>query len=321
MSANMIEIDVFVSACNEEQTVAATLKSIAGQKLPANIFLRVMVVVNGCTDGTMTQAQHTIEGLGKLKHATFMVEETAGGSKNKAMDYALERTGAPLVFCVDADVTFSPGCFAAVAKVFEQPGVMVSGAEPDVVIPEALASTILGQLYRVRQIEKEVAGGSLRPFGQFMAFRRGAIKAFPLDFVGADNTWLAYVVASRYGWKAVQMAVGAKVLAQPPQNWLDLMRQESRWQLNAIRLLRHYPEFVPVANELWGRRLVSRFMSLERRRRVLSRMRQEAIAPEIMDLNDSLLPEMLRENAVLMSSKLARADGHWEAVASTKVAV
>lgn len=316
----MTNIDVLIPAHNEEQTVGATLHSIAMQKLPANIFLRVMIVVNGCTDSTLDVVVRTINGLGRVENQTFAVEEAEGGSKNKAMDFALERTEAPLVFCVDADVTFSPGCFAAVAKVFERPEVMVSGAEPDVVISDELAPTILGQLYRVRQIEKGVAGGSLRPFGQFMAFRRGAIKAFPLDFVGADNTWLAYEVASRFGWKAVAMAEGARVLALPPQNWLDLMRQESRWQLNATRLLKHYPEFVPIADELWGRRMVSRFLTLKRRRQVLSRMRHEGIAPEILELNDSLLPEMLRENAALMSSKLARPDGHWEAVPSTKIA-
>jgi len=313
----MKKVDVIVVARNEENAIGATLKSINSQTIGSGVSLRVQVIVNGCTDRTPEVARDVIAELEKRSDINFELQVRIEGGKSKSLNYALGRGTAPIVFCTDSDVTFSPDCFKRVLKMFDNPKIRLSGAEPTAVVDEALDGTLLGDLYRVRRVKWALMGGQIKPRGRMLAFRRSDIDSYPMDFVGAEDTWVVYEIALMHGWEAVKIAPEAFVYAKPPQDWLDLIQQESRWQLNYLRLMRYFPHMAQVDAQLTKITLEKLALLIERQDAIRDRLVKAGIAFEALAMDDAL-QRITRDNAALMGSKLAREDGTWQPIASTK---
>jgi hypothetical protein len=246
------------------------------------------------------------------------VVEFAQPGKNAALNFGLDSTDSDVVISVDGDVTFSTDCFWRVLKSFDYPEVMVSGAQPESLISPSLRQTQLGQLYRVRQLRRQVVGGRLLPMGRMIAHRRGAFRRYSLEYLGAEDTWMPFEVVRRHDWQAVTLVEEATVFALPPQNWLDLLRQESRWERNVSRMPQHFTELQPIAREFAERMAKLRALTPAKRRQLLALMEREQIGAEVLELDETLWPQMLRENATGMKPAPTLADGTWDMQASTK---
>jgi cellulose synthase/poly-beta-1,6-N-acetylglucosamine synthase-like glycosyltransferase/peptidoglycan/xylan/chitin deacetylase (PgdA/CDA1 family) len=105
-------IDVMIAAYNEEAVIAKTIASILASR---DADLRVIVVDDGSTDGTLAAISHSYESDPRVLKLT-----KPNGGKASALNFALARVEAPIVVGVDADTQIDPGAIAALARRFEE---------------------------------------------------------------------------------------------------------------------------------------------------------------------------------------------------------
>ena len=124
---------VCIPARNEAERLPRLLRALAAQDgFSAAAPLKVVVVVNNCTDGTV-EAVRALEGAGaldtlslRLIEATFPAAEAhVGTARRRALDAGadwLESEGAPAgaLLTTDADARLAPGWVAANLRALEQ---------------------------------------------------------------------------------------------------------------------------------------------------------------------------------------------------------
>ncbi|MEW1812500.1 glycosyltransferase family 2 protein [Pseudarthrobacter phenanthrenivorans] len=105
-----LRIVVLVPAYNEEGSIGATLEGVMGQSRPADL---VVVIPNGCSDGTAERARQfpvTVMELPRLEHRK-------SEALNRAWrEYAYD---ADVVVCLDADTVLPPNALAAWEREFQ----------------------------------------------------------------------------------------------------------------------------------------------------------------------------------------------------------
>ena len=102
---------IVVPCFNEARTIASTLESLLKIDYPAGKF-EIIVVDDGSTDGTLAVAKR-FETDSRVR-----VFHKENGGKHTAMNFALERTQADLIGCLDADSTVEPFALRRIAAVF-----------------------------------------------------------------------------------------------------------------------------------------------------------------------------------------------------------
>ena len=124
---------VCIPARNEAERLPRLLRALAAQNgLSADAPLKVVIVVNNCTDGTV-EAVHAIERSGALDtlalhliEATFAAAEAhVGTARRRALDAGadwLESEGSPegVLLTTDADARLSSGWIAANLRALEK---------------------------------------------------------------------------------------------------------------------------------------------------------------------------------------------------------
>lgn len=123
----MTSIDIAVFAHNEEAGIADCVAALRAQDLLArtDLSVRLMVLANGCTDGTAARA---------AAPGVEVVELEQGGKSRTwtAFVHGLARADADfLIFC-DADIAFAdPGTLSGLLEtVITRPGVVASSSRP-----------------------------------------------------------------------------------------------------------------------------------------------------------------------------------------------
>lgn len=108
-----IMVSIVIAAHNEETVLGATLDAL----VPGSAGTEVVVVPNGCTDGTAAVA--------RSRPGVVVVELEAGG-KPLAMNVGdAAVTSFPRIY-LDADIQIPPGGVDALVAALDQPGVMAS---------------------------------------------------------------------------------------------------------------------------------------------------------------------------------------------------
>ncbi|MEK7153260.1 MAG: glycosyltransferase family 2 protein [Patescibacteria group bacterium] len=307
-----ITIDVLIAAFNEEAIIGKTIRSIANQSDIDHARLSVHIIANGCTDNTVKEAEHTIKNLAAKPNITYYVYNLSETGKTKALNYGLDRVTSPIIFSVDGDTVLSPNCFSETLALFEDPRVMVGGPVPQMLISKPNCNRLIGKMQKVANICSRIYE-CITPAGCMIAYRREVFDKYPTS-IAADDTWLTFTAAYKYGWEAVRITREATVWVVAPQQWIDYIKQESRFLRVSNQLLEVFPEFKKVFKL---QRQAIRKAGKEYRLVIKEELKQRKVHL-IHWKHRAFLQKLCDENADLMASELLTADNLWETILTTK---
>lgn len=305
-------IDVIVPAHNEEILVSRTLQSIAEQE--RDLDLKVFVIANSCDDSTAERAR---EQAHLLESPKFKVEviETSGLGKPQALNDGLKYCTSDIVFCIDADLRMERNVFKLTLAAFDDPKVHVAGAIHSI-DPETVDDSILGQVQIAEDIYRKIARYNITPCGSFMAFRRSAIDQFPVG-VCSDDNWLGAHVAKKHGWDAVMVVYEANTYVVARQNWVDYVKQASRYAIGSTHLSTVMPELKQVIDEGRAYKRLGRPTPQDVEELTKMALVKKKIPLESLDYL-KLLWAICKENGIKTCDELIDANGYWEPTHSTK---
>lgn len=167
---------VVIPAHNEANVLPRTLDTLANAA--ARGALDVIVVANGCTDGT-TQIALSYPGVRAL--------ELAVGNKAAALNAGLRAaSSAPCVF-LDADIVVTEKSVFDVVRVLREPGVLA--ARPDRVFDYSSSTFLVRHYYRCRR-RVPMLNASLWGAGIYALNSAGLERIESFPDLAADDLWL-----------------------------------------------------------------------------------------------------------------------------------
>jgi glycosyltransferase involved in cell wall biosynthesis len=204
-------VSVVIPAHNEAAVVRRLLDRLA-PVADGDDGYEVLVVCNGCTDGTATVAA-AVPGVRVL--------ETPVPSKAEALRLGnAAATSFPRVY-VDADVEIDRAGVARLVQELQEPGVLVAG--PRRRLPRDRMSLPVRWYYDVWEELPQVAGG---------IFGRGVIAMSEDGYkrIAALPSLMSDDLAMSAAFEPAERRVvaGAEVVVHPPRTWADLMRRRTR---------------------------------------------------------------------------------------------
>ena len=250
----MTRIRLAVTARNEQQTIAACLRSvvrsieIAEVRLPLRFDL--VVIADDCTDATVTIAQ---------SFPRVRVILSSGGKV--AAQRQVANTSAFVVFS-DADILLTENTVTQVCRaMLENPDLQIAypGKRP---LPPGRNSLLASALYCYNRVN-----GFQEPRryfnGKFFAIRdwrtpsiadlAPRLVSLPrdrfYDFHGGmriDDIWLSRDILRRYGAATIREVESGDIWYRPPETFTGMYRTYHRMRLEIERLNQLFPETVPV---------------------------------------------------------------------------
>lgn len=308
--AIMEQITLLVPAYNEEKSIEKCIRSIDGQILSER--LKVLVIPNGCTDRTIEVARQTI-GNAKNSLISWEVVELPEGNKIKALNFGVKKAETEIVATLDSDSWIRPELITMTTKkMSEEPKLIILGAihEPD--FSKSMKGSLLEQFQKILYYNLLVSTFRI-PIGRFMAFHKNLIPETPQTI--AEDTWLALETVKRYGSESVRVDNDLVVYYQPTINWVDFIRQESRFVGATEIMFDRYPDLKKTYEET-NMKLKKPF---ELRMKEISKLTEKDQIPQerLLQAKNLLMP-LLKENAAMTMGQLKRAGGKWEVIESTK---
>lgn len=301
---------LLVPAYNEEKSIEKCIRSIDGQILSER--LKVLVIPNGCTDRTIEVARQTI-GNAKNSLISWEVVELPEGNKIKALNFGVKKAETEIVATLDSDSWIRPELITMTTKkMSEEPKLIILGAihEPD--FSKSMKGSLLEQFQKILYYNLLVSTFRI-PIGRFMAFHKNLIPETPQTI--AEDTWLALETVKRYGSESVRVDNDLVVYYQPTINWVDFIRQESRFVGATEIMFDRYPDLKKTYEET-NMKLKKPF---ELRMKEISKLTEKDQIPQerLLQAKNLLMP-LLKENAAMTMGQLKRAGGKWEVIESTK---
>jgi biofilm PGA synthesis N-glycosyltransferase PgaC len=235
-------VAMIVPCYNEEATLAGTLDSLLALVYPAD-KLEIIVVDDGSRDQT-----RAIGEAYAARHPQITFHAKHNGGKYTALNYAIERTQADIVGCLDADSFVVEDALVEAVKAFEED-------------PSAYAITPAMKVHHPRRL-LELMQSVEYTFGIFykkMFDNLSAINVLPgpfsiykravFDIIGpfrhAHNTEdmeIAFRMHS-HGLKIVN-AHNAVVYTKVPATVRALVKQRTRWSQGFLQNTRDYAHMV-----------------------------------------------------------------------------
>lgn len=306
-------ITLIIPAYNEENKIKKCLSSVLDQVLEKEVKLNVIIVANACDDNTACVAIKFITD-NHIDNWHVLSIKTRG--KCNALNMALSQVDirSKYIGYMDADCELEKNAVFYTYSAFKNNhDLKLVGALDLPMI--ASKETLLSKCQLVNQIHRE-ARGRIIPVGRFCVFIQGLVCKFPLK-IHSEDTWLALTTAQKYGWQSVRVLDEAKVYFTAPKNWLDYIKQESRFEVGYLQLVRSFPKL----KEIWEQRrhgFKKQKSKYEIDRILVARLEQEGIkSKEIVALSDALA-EIIEDNANIMVDELINYKGFWDPIASTK---
>jgi glycosyltransferase involved in cell wall biosynthesis len=267
-------ISVIIPAHNESPVIARLLKSILKGALPDE--LDVIVVCNGCTDGTASVAR----GFG----ATVRVIETDIASKTHALNLGDEAARAFPRIYLDADIIITLEAIRTLAQRLETGDVLA--VAPKASFDLARCSWPVRAFYEVRLLLpslREGIGGS----GVYALSEAGRKRFHVFPSVIADDGFVR-IQFQRYE-RETMPSVTSKVF--PPRTTKDLIATKTRAHYGSFELARLFPEFWERRGEsnikpliqlfvdprLWPKLATYCLVTMTARRRAVQRIRRGAM--------------------------------------------
>ena len=236
-------IEVIIPAFNEELNIAHLLRTIDAAAARYEGPVRVIMCDDGSTDDTFRLSS---DAIAAFQYATGEVIKGNHNGKSGALNLALSRCSADIVYRVDADCLVHQDCFLySVPHFLADPKVGILGA---FTLPKEPYTTWID---RMRMFEMIVGFGMVRPAsdvvdgivcipGTFTAFRRDAAMAIGGFVEGMYGEDLDFTLAiARIGYHA---AIDTRVRSYEdvPNTQRQLRIQRTRWNRGATMAFARY---------------------------------------------------------------------------------
>ncbi|MCK0096802.1 glycosyltransferase [Yoonia sp. F2084L] len=124
-------ISVIVPANNEEGYIGPCLDLLLASDAPEGGPIQVVVVANGCTDGTVAEASARTAAFA-AKGWTLDVLDLVEGGKVNALNASEDAILFPLRVYIDADVHVTPPLIAQLAEALDRPEPTYAGGRPQI---------------------------------------------------------------------------------------------------------------------------------------------------------------------------------------------
>lgn len=222
---------IIIPCFNEGRTLSLTLRSLLALDYPAE-KLECVVVDDGSTDNTLEIAR-SFEHDSRVK-----VFHKENGGKHSAMNFALSRTEAELIGCLDADSEVKPDALLRIVPLFQQSDIAAVTPGIHVRAPRTV-------LQHIQHVEYQ-----LSVFNRFMLAAIGSVFITP----GPFSIFRASVVRELGGWNsghstedmemALRIQAAGHLIANQPQAVVHtatpatlkgLYRQRVRWTYGWLR--------------------------------------------------------------------------------------
>lgn len=248
-------IEVIIPAYNEESVISDLLRSLDAAAQRYGGPVRVILCDDGSTDSTPQLVQSEMD---RFRYATGELISGGHNGKSAALNRALRRCRADVVFRIDADCIVHPDCFVyAVPWFLERPDV---GLVSSMMLPK---EPYLTWIDRMRFFENVMVFGFARPAadvvdgiycvqGNFTGFRRRAavqVGGFIEGMYGEDVEF-TYAIG-RLGYR-VEADTRIICYEDVPNTQRQLRIQRTRWYRGGTMA---YARHVPILTGLAGPRM------------------------------------------------------------------
>ena len=235
------------------------------------------------------------------------------GNKVNAVNLGVQRATTELVTILDADSWIEPDLISqTIDRMAKDSNLKLLGAihKPD--FSKSIKGSILWQFQKLF-FYNTIVNNFRIPIGRYMAFRKNDLPLTPHTI--AEDTWLALEAIRQYGQTSIRVDIDLFVNFQPTLNWVDFIRQETRFIRSTEILFERYPGLKKVYEDT---NLALKKPTEDRIKEISELMKTDGIPMErLMQAKDLLMP-LFKENAEMMKDQLAKVDGGWEVITSTK---
>jgi glycosyltransferase involved in cell wall biosynthesis len=219
---------VIIPAHDEEGVIGSTLTTLLhGSEDDGAGDLDIVVVCNGCTDGTA--------GIAASFGPTVTVLEIEEASKVAALNAGDEVAGGYPRIYLDADIAFDGRSAFGVAEALRRPGALA--AEPHVVIDTRRSSLVVRAYYAVSQALHGQVPGDLGG-GVYALSEAGRMRFGRFPDVIADDGY----ARAHFGRGEISRVAGTRSVVTAPAGAADLVNIKTRSRLGTLELERRYPE-------------------------------------------------------------------------------
>jgi glycosyltransferase involved in cell wall biosynthesis len=307
------DLTILIPAYNEEKSILELLKSVEKSHL-IGIKTEVKVLINGSLDKTLAIVTNFIRTK-KNDSVLWTVSDIKQRGKTKALNVGLSLSKSEIIINVDADCQLETNSLAIIYTKLKtnKEFLLVGGLDkPDFRYSDK--KSLLYQFQIVHQIYREVRGRVL-PVGRLMGYKHSIIENFP-QFLHSEDTWLALDIAEKHGWRTVSVLTDAVVKFSPALNWLDYIKQESRFECGLPQIMAQFPELEEIYNQ---RRINIKQKSKKQiELEIFEKMDILKIPRERWTQMSDIIDSIIVENAQVMKKQLISKDGNWDPIGSTK---
>jgi cellulose synthase/poly-beta-1,6-N-acetylglucosamine synthase-like glycosyltransferase len=231
-------VSMVVPCFNEEATLAHTVESLLALDYPKE-KLEIFIVNDGSKDGT-----HAIGERLAAQHSQVNYFYKENGGKYTAVNFGIERSGAELVGCLDADSFVAEDALLEVAKKLESdPSIMAITPAMKVYRPRTILETMQAVEYTFgifyKKMYDNLSAVNVLP-GPFSLYRREVFERIGL-FRHAHNTEdmeIAFRMHA-HGLK-IANAHNAFVYTTVPKTPWSLIKQRTRWSQGFLQNSQDY---------------------------------------------------------------------------------
>ncbi len=246
-----LRFDIVVPAHNEEQYIAATVRSLRAIDYPSDRF-RVLVVADNCSDATAERARAAGATVLERNDRT---KRGKGYALEHAFAQVLADAVADAVVVVDADTEVTPNLLRAFTARFGAGASAVQAAygvrNPEASWRTRLMHIALSAFHDVRSLGRERLGVSCGLRGNGMGFRASVLKEVPHDAFSIVED-LEYGIRLGRAGHRVEYVDEARVLGEMVATEKESRSQRTRWEGGRWRFAKE--QGLPLLREAFTKR-------------------------------------------------------------------
>ena len=225
------KVTIVVPCFNEEKTLANTLASLLSLRYPSHL-LDIIVVDDGSVDQTLAVAR-TFEGDSRIR---VFHKENAG--KHSAMNFALSKSDAELIGCLDADSIVDSEALSRVVPVFDN--TRIGAVTPGIHVrdPQTMLQHMQHVEYRLSIFNRFILaalGSAFITPGPFSIFRASVVRELGGWRHGHSTEDMEMALRIQQEGHLIANAPNAVVYTSTPRTLKALFRQRVRWTYGFLK--------------------------------------------------------------------------------------